>query len=625
MADEAPSPPAGRIDSLDRLQLQARLREAARQLAPQRVMDDLEIGHLVHVITECSLLLGDVYAERRIARIMQPERDRVSRLVARLIERHRGGAGEALHRFGRLPDDVRVVGDKALFDLGLSGQRRIRGYDLEELGARAYRLAAEVLERIADDRLLRGFFEQNQLRALPLEEEVLFLRQCSEKFRLYADILQRMTRPASDGPAEPATGVAAAAAARVELFGDAERPPGVAGDGLAAYVAAARGRTTAETNVSREQLISTYERILLFSALDLDRLVEALDRTVVDQEAAVRALRDDLALFATGTRDPRKPPAFFLVGPTGVGKNHLVESLVRLLEGLWQVEIPMLVIEGPSYTYPSDINELRGATRGFIRSDEEGLLSSFHQRSSRAPLAVMLIDEVEKAHPQLMTFFLSILDRGTTTDNRGEELNFANCLLFFTSNVGYSDAQQRAAPIGYLGEDERTRLSDVDVRQEVRRALKPEFVNRLRMIHFNRLTAASAERILDLEFDRIAGRYRELHALTIELEDSARRELIRRGFSAVHGARHLAATLDAVCNVSIANRIRGDDRRSPADSAPAVDWLREMRAGRRAFQAEEVRRRMRELAGARLDYDVLRVVFADDEFRYLPRPRQEPA
>ncbi len=184
---------------------------------------------------------------------------------------------------------------------------------------------------------------------------------------------------------------------------------------------------------------------------------------------------------ASGTRDLRKPPGYFLVGPTGVGKNHLVESLGRVLESAsGSVEIPTLTIEGPNYTYPSDINELRGATRGFIRSDEEGLLAAFQERASKAPVSIILVDEVEKAHPQLRTFFLSILDRGTTTDNKGRVLNLANAIVFFTSNLGYSDLQQRAAPIGYGDDATRWAGADADVRSDLRRALSPEFMNRVR-------------------------------------------------------------------------------------------------------------------------------------------------
>ncbi len=191
-------------------------------------------------------------------------------------------------------------------------------------------------------------------------------------------------------------------------------------------------------------------------------------------------------------------------------------------------------------------------------------------------------------------------------------------MLFFTSNLGYSDMQQRSPRIGYMDEEARAEAGDVDIRRELRQALKPEFVNRVRMIHFNRLTLSSAERILDLELERIARRYREVHGLELMLDPSARQELIRRGFSADYGARHLAATLEAVCNVPVAKRIREDDRRGQADRDELLSWLRQMRAGDRPYQADEVRARVLGMASARLDYDTLRVSFDGREFRYDP-------
>jgi len=626
MAEQPRRPPTGRIESLDQESLEGRLRDAAQEVRPERVMDDLEVHHLVRVITECSLLLSDVYSEDRIVRIMHPEKGFLSSLIDRLIEQQRRGEGEVLYRVRRLPDDVRVIGDKALFDHGLLGQRQVKGYDIEELGARAYKMAGEVLELLAEDRRLKKFFKQNRLLMLPLEEEVTFLRQCSERFRFYAEILKG-TQTVPDSGAHEATALATSvplmAAAAEALANPPALPPLISLPSADEneYLEAAQGDGVAEVELSRDQLISTYERVLLFSSLELDRLKAALNATVIDQEQAVETLGDEFSLYAAGTRDPRKPPAYFLVGPTGVGKNHLVESLCRTMKGIWKIDIPMLTIEGPNYTYPSDINELRGATRGFIRSDEEGLLTSFHEQSSRAPFSVILIDEVEKAHSQLLTFFLSILDRGTTTDNRGNVLNFSNCMLFFTSNLGYSDAQQRSAPIGYMDEDARVDVSDTDTRRELRRALKPEFLNRVRMVHFNRLSQASAERILDLELERIARRYREVHGLEIQLDSAARAELIRRGFSPVYGARHLAATLESVCNVNIAKKIRRDDRRREADRNKIVGWLREMRSGSRAFEAAEVRSRVLELAGANLEYERLTIAFRDGRFHYLAPER----
>jgi hypothetical protein len=600
------------IERLDPGAMEAWLRRAASSLRPERIMDHLEVRHLRRVITECSLLMNDVYSDSRIARIMRPESDPLDGFLDRMIEQQADGEREILFRVRRLPDDVRVIGDKALFDLGLRGLREIKGYDLEELGARAYLTAAKALELLAEDPRLLEYFRANRLFALPLEQEVIFLRQCSDRFRLYADILERTKS------APPDTVEETVVRELVQL-----RPQSVALTPIADkrqddYIEAARGESGAETDATRERQLSLYERTLLFSSLDMNRLQKALDATVIDQQRAVQALCDEFALFAAGTRDQRKPPAYFMVGPTGVGKNHLVESLCRLLEGIWKIEIPQLTIEGPNYTYPSDINELRGATRGFIRSDEEGLLTSFHEKSSQAPFSVIVVDEVEKAHPQLLTFFLPIMDRGTTTDNRGDTLDFSNCMLFFTSNLGYSDIQRRSARIGYMDEGSRSEATDCDVRRDLRRALKPEFVNRVKMIHFDRLSMSSAERILDLEMDRVARRYAELHGLSIVLDQSARDELIRRGFSPAFGARHLAAVLDAICNVEIAKKVRHDDRNRNHDRGALISWLREMRAGQRAYDGAEVERRVHRLTRARLGYDQLLVRFEDDGFRYEP-------
>jgi ATP-dependent Clp protease ATP-binding subunit ClpA len=234
----------------------------------------------------------------------------------------------------------------------------------------------------------------------------------------------------------------------------------------------------------------------------------------------------------------------------------------------------------------------------------------------RKPGCILLVDEVEKAHPQLRTFFLSILDRGTTTDNRGRVLNFSNSMIFFTSNLGYSDAQQRGTPIGYMDDDARTDSSDRDVRAGLRKALTPEFMNRVRMIHFGRLGRGSAERIFDLELDRIARRYREVHRLAVRVDPSAREELIRRGFSPHYGARHLATVLETVCNVEVAKRIRRDAHASH-DWERRLARIRELRAGR-AFDPEEILQAITEFTRAQLDYDALRITYSPAGFEYLP-------
>ena len=320
-----------RIERVDRETLEARLRDVARALCPDRVMDDLEVSHLARVLHECALLLGDVYSDDRIAGVLQLETDPASNWVERVLH-DADEEQEVVRRVRRLPDDVRMMGDKALFDHGLLGLHRVKGYDLAELGARAYLRAGQLLELLAEDRRLQSYFKDNRLLMLPLEEEVVFLRQCSDNFRHYANILKHTHGSSDAAMSELADRVPLMAAAAAALE---QEPADVETDDDESYLDAARGKSNAESGLSKERLISAYERILLFSSLDMARLRETLDATVVDQQEAVERLCDDFGLHATGTRDPRKPPAYFLVGPTGVGKNYLVESLIRLLEGVW--------------------------------------------------------------------------------------------------------------------------------------------------------------------------------------------------------------------------------------------------------------------------------------------------
>ena len=161
------------------------------------------------------------------------------------------------------------------------------------------------------------------------------------------------------------------------------------------------------------------------------------------------------------------------------------------------------------------------------------------------------------------------------------------------------------------------------MRSDLRRALSPEFMNRVRMIHFARLSAESAERILDLEFERIARRYREVHDLELVLDATARRELLERGFSPASGARRLAATLESVCNVAISHRIHRDDRRVAKDGDALVSWLRDLRQGARPFDPNEVRREVLAQVRARLDYSALTIAFRDGAFVYEPAGSRE--
>lgn len=323
---------------------------------------------------------------------------------------------------------------------------------------------------------------------------------------------------------------------------------------------------------------------------------------VVDQPEAVDALVDDFALHAVGTQNLARPGSYFLVGPTGVGKNHLVESLVKLLERQWSIEVPVLTIEGPNYTYASDINELRGATRGFIRSDEPGLLTEFHARSSDAPLSIILVDEVEKAHAQLRRFFLSIMDRGVTTDSQGNELSFAGTLIFFTSNIGYREASAAGRPIGFGGEESEDAAETSELSRSIRRILSPEFLNRVKLLRFRHLPRHSAARILELELERIAVRYRNLHGIDVVLSAAGREALLNEGYSREFGARHLAAVLHRICNVGVGKMLRADEEAGTRDASGLLARVREMRESGVDVDLGELDAEILDQARARVPY-----------------------
>ncbi|MDH3283545.1 MAG: AAA family ATPase, partial [Acidobacteriota bacterium] len=461
-----------------------------------------------------------------------------------------------------------------------------------------------VLEMLAADARLREHFLSNEFgQPMRIEDEVRFLRGCAERF----DVYSRMLRSAGgDEPSEEASTLFVPAVRSNQAIVPAG-PSGLTVAPGATEAAPAREEQVGGGSLfggavsARGELLAAYERLLLFASLELDLLREDLTSTVIDQDEAVATLLDDFSLYAVGTQNLTRPGSYFLVGPTGVGKNYLVETLVAVLERQWGIEVPLLTIEGPNYTYSSDINELRGATRGFIRSDEPGLLTSFHERSSAAPLSVIIVDEVEKAHPQLRRFFLSIMDRGSTTDAHGNELNFAGTLIFFTSNIGHVEGDS-GRPIGFGGEDEAASVYRAELTASLKRVLSPEFINRLKILKFRHLPRESATRILELEFEKIARRYQELHGIEIVLSEAGREALLDEGYSHEYGARHLAAVLQRICNVGVGKMIRRDEEREPRDAGDLLARVRELRESDADVDLSRLDREIVEKARAKVPY-----------------------
>ena len=605
------------IVPLDSVALARELAKVGQELGRGPV-SQREIEHLLSVLFRCSAWLGDVYTTERLAAILAEDSGKLFEVLARqwFAASLADDLRDPLRRLRQLPEGVRQVADQALFDLSFSSRRSVYGVGLTDLGPRAYRLAADLLRRLAED--ARQHPSPEVASGPPLESmesDAAFFQSCAKRFGLYAKMLRALANPEVDLGLQPTVPNPVRALPAIAEPEDLKPPPTAGFDDPLLAMGYQAGDEAGPEEVART--LTSLERLLLFASLDLERVREDLQRVVVDQDDAIATLCDDLALMAVGTQRVNKPMGYFLIGPTGVGKNYMVETLVEVFQRQWDVEVPLLTIEGPNYTYPSDINELRGATRGFIRSDEPGLLSEFHKRAVAAPLSVILVDEVEKAHPQLRRFFLSILDRGTVTDAQGQELAFDGVLIFFTSNIGYRERSPLTQPIGFGGSEEAESAYNAELSQSLKRTLSPEFLNRVRLVRFHHLPRSSAERIARLEFERIARRYTALHDLSLELTPAGLELLVDRGYSLEYGARRLAAVIQRSCNIEVGKMIRRDEQQlTRRDPAELLERVRRAREEEDSLALEQLGREVLEATRARVAYSKIVIDAEDGEFVY---------
>jgi ATP-dependent Clp protease ATP-binding subunit ClpA len=210
------------------------------------------------------------------------------------------------------------------------------------------------------------------------------------------------------------------------------------------------------------------------------------------------------------------------------------------------------------------------------------------------------------------------MDRGTTMDNRGQTLNFINSMIIYTSNIGYSRLQTSANPIGFHDDGEQMKMRDQEVLRDLKKILTPEFVNRLTVIRFGPLERGSIEAIFELEFDRIAARYQAMHGLELTVTPRARFELIRRGYSPEFGARPMARLLNIVCNIEVSKKLKRDEIRSQRSDRSLRDYIREVKEGKRAYDALLVQRRVLGQARIQVPYKGVAVDYDGDVFLYLP-------
>jgi ATP-dependent Clp protease ATP-binding subunit ClpA len=282
-----------------------------------------------------------------------------------------------------------------------------------------------------------------------------------------------------------------------------------------------------ETIVARMARIPTKQ----VSASDKD-VLEHLDRNlkmvIFGQDPAITTLASSIKLARSGLGNPDKPIGNFLfAGPTGVGKTEVTRQLAL------QLGIELVRFDMSEYMEPHSVSRLIGAPPGYVGFDQGGLLT---EKIVKTPHCVLLLDEVEKAHPDIFNILLQVMDRGALTDTNGREANFRNVILVMTTNAGAAQAARRS--IGFTRQDHSS-----DAMETIRRAFSPEFRNRLdAIVQFQPLAFEHILRVVDKFLIELEAQLHEKH-VALSATPEARDWLAQHGFDPLMGARPMARVI----------------------------------------------------------------------------------
>jgi ATP-dependent Clp protease ATP-binding subunit ClpB len=267
----------------------------------------------------------------------------------------------------------------------------------------------------------------------------------------------------------------------------------------------------------------------------LVRMEDNLKQRVIGQEEAVTAVANAVRRSRAGLKDPNRPIGWFIfMGPTGVGKTELARALA---EFLFDDENAMVRIDMSEYMERHAVARLIGAPPGYVGYEEGGQLT---EAIRRRPYAVVLFDEIEKAHPEVFNVMLQVLDDGRLTDSKGREVNFKNTVIIMTSNVGaqYIFEYQKS-----MQTPQQEAEMERKVEEELHKHFRPEFLNRIDdVIIFHALDMQHIKRIIEIQLKRLAKLIGD-RGLSIDISDRAKEQLAKSGYDPAFGARPLKRAL----------------------------------------------------------------------------------
>ncbi len=314
--------------------------------------------------------------------------------------------------------------------------------------------------------------------------------------------------------------------------------------------------TVSEENVAEVVAMMTgipVQRVAQQEGQRLSRMSNDLKGRVIGQDDAVKKVVKAIQRNRAGLKDPNKPiGSFIFLGPTGVGKTQLAKELARTL---FDTEDALIRIDMSEYMEKFALSRLVGAPPGYVGYEEGGQLT---EKVRRKPYSVVLLDEIEKAHPDIFNLLLQALDDGMMTDSLGRKIDFKNCIIIMTSNIGSRQLKDFGQGVGF-GTKARSDSSDSDTKGIIEKALKkafaPEFLNRIDdVVLFNSLKEEDIHQIIDLELAKLFTRIKDL-GYEMKISKEAKNFIANKGYDEAYGARPLARAIQKYIEDSLAEEI----------------------------------------------------------------------
>ncbi len=322
----------------------------------------------------------------------------------------------------------------------------------------------------------------------------------------------------------------------------------------------AEGENGERPEVGEEEIadiVSMWTGIPVFKLTEAEtkkliRMEEELHKRVIGQEVAITAVSKAIRRSRAGIKDPKRPAgSFIFLGPSGVGKTELARTLADFLFG---DEEAMIRIDMSEYMEKHAVSRLVGSPPGYIGYDEGGQLT---EAVRRKPYSVLLLDEIEKAHPDVFNILLQILEDGRLTDAQGRTVDFRNAIVIMTSNIGAAEISKNTS-IGFTVSDE-TGMSYDDMKNRImsdlKKVFRPEFLNRIdEVIVFHKLAKDEVKEIIDLMINRVRVQVAE-HELQLDLTDEAKDLLVEKGWDPSMGARPLRRAIQRYIEDPLADEV----------------------------------------------------------------------